>query len=298
MDKKPADYDWVIIWGHAFHKYELRKIAVIGLLFASVFFGVVGYFVYQYVVVTPAQQAHYEAYVESREAPSSNQSPVEVLLEQHFAATGFDRVNSVRALGSYRYGEVVMDFELLAKQPGLYKQVLRLNGRRIEIGYDGDAFWLQQNHPIVDESDPALMRLNQLLALLECSIPAIAWTYEDALANEEPEVLRYYSLEPEAIWRGRRCLVVRNTRLCEWPVYHYLDYETKLEVYRRTTLSLSEGVSKQVELIYSDPLEASDYPLPAGFELWVDSQLYCAVSLDRYEVNRGLAGYLFKQSEE
>lgn len=203
-------------------------------------------------------------------------------------------MNSIRALGTYTSGDIVMQLTQLAKQPRYYKQVLALNGRELHAGFDGHELWFKQNHPIVDESDEPLMRLNRALAMLECSIPAIVWEYENALSNEEPEVLNYFELLPEVEWQGRTCIVVKNTRMLDGPVFHYIDKASKLELYRRASVQISERSLRDVELFFKDPLEDSFYPLPSGFELWVDGQLYCTADFDKVEVNRGLAGYLFR----
>ena len=110
-------------------------------------------------------------------------SELDLFFEDHFAATRYNEVESVRAVGTYRSGEVVMEFTLLAKNPHFYKQSLQYENKLVEAGYDGTALWYRQSHSILDESDEGLLTFNRSLAMLECSIPALTWEYEKGQGN-------------------------------------------------------------------------------------------------------------------
>lgn len=44
-------------------------------------------------------------------------------------------------------------------------------------------------------------------------------------------------------------------------------------------------------------MEGLDYPIPSGFELWVDGRLFCTAEFEKIEINRGLMNYLFQEPE-
>ena len=191
-----------------------------------------------------------------------------------------------------------MDFTLFAKQPRLYKQVLEAHGRKLEAGFDGKDLWYRQNYPLLDTEDEDLLALNRALAILECSIPCIAWEYETAgLVEAREGSTAGLQLLAETEWKGRRCQVVKNLRLLDSPVYHYIDSETGLEVYRRASVNLDARRQKHVELFYQEPIGDWAYPLPSGFELWIDGHLFCTVEFDTVEMNPGLVNFLFELPE-
>ncbi len=298
MDKRPKNYDWVVIWGHTFHKAELVKLACIFGFFFLVALGVAGYLGNYYWQAHKEKLAQTEEEVEAavEEKERRTQDPVRRFIENHFAVTRFNEVNSIRAVGTYTAGDVVLDFTLQGKQPRFYKQTLKANGRKIEAGFDGKELWYRQNYPLLDQEDEGLQQLNRALAMLECSIPCIAWEYEEeGLVEEREQSTASFQLLPETQWNGRPCQVVKNLRMLDTPVYHYIDSETGLELYRRASVTIGERRQKDVELFFKEPMEGLDYPLPSGFELWVDGRLFCTVEFESVEVNRGLMNYLFQE---
>lgn len=295
MAEKPIRSDWVIIMGQSFHKVELLKLCIIFLLGLLLVIGIASFLLYDYLIITEEEAELVEVHEVSKQGPEVEQHPVEYFIEQHFLKTRYNEVNSIRALGTYTAGEVVMDFELLAKQPRYYKQVLKANGRTVEAGFDGHTLWFQQDYPILDEEDKTLLELNKALAMLECAIPCLAWEYENGVTERGSEILSAFEILPETIWNERPCIVVKNTQLLHYPVYHYIDKETGMELYRRALVVVGERRQKEVELFYAEPLEGLKYPIPAGFELFVDGHLFCTAAFDRVEINRGLMSYLFKK---
>ncbi|NQY32226.1 MAG: hypothetical protein HRT56_03540 [Coraliomargarita sp.] len=291
--------DWVVLMGHPFHKLEVLKICAFFLVVTLAFVGVVAFMLFDSATVTRQEQEIVDTHVASKQeaGPDFQQNPVEHFFEQHLIKTKYDEVNSIRALGSYTTGDVEMDFELLVKKPRYYKQVIEKNGRKLEVGFDGSKLWYRQNHPLLDDNDPELVKLNTAIAVLECSIPSLAWEYETRVEEQNPEVLLQIEILPETIWRGRKCLIVRNHRLIDTAVYHYIDRETGLELYRHATVRLGTGGERKVELIYSEPMEGLDYQIPSGFELFVDGNLFCKAQFERVLINHGLMSYLFKEPE-
>jgi hypothetical protein len=49
--------------------------------------------------------------------------------------------------------------------------------------------------------------------------------------------------------------------------------------------------------MYAAPLEGADYPIPAGFELWMDGVLYCTARFDQIDVNVGLPNFMFQERQ-
>lgn len=300
MNKKPISSDWIVIWGQTVHKMELMKLGcVLGLLILTG--GVVAAYLGHYY-----RQAHEEklAKVEQQrettlgERKQSAKEPVQRFIDTHFAKTRYDEVNSIRATGTYTADGVVLDFKLFGKQPRFYKQVIEANGRKIEAGFDGNALWYRQNYPLVDKADEGLRALNRALAMLECAIPCVAWEYEkEGLIEKREESPASFQLLPEADWNGKRCQIVKNLRMLDTPVYHYFDSETGLEVYRRASVTLDARRQRDVEIFYKEPMGDLEYPIPSGFELWVDGRLFCTVQFETMEINRGLMNYLFQEPE-
>lgn len=298
MDKKPKNFDWVVIWGHTFHKAELVKLACIFGFFFLIALGVAGYLGNYYWQAHQSKLAEAEGEIETVIEVKEQMDPVRRFVETHFAKTRFNEVNSIRAVGRYTAGDVELAFTLLGKQPRFYKQVLEFNGRKIEAGFDGQQMWYLQNYPLLDKDDAGLLSLNRALAMLECSIPCIAWEYEEeGLVEERVKSNAGFQLLPDTEWNGKRCQIVKNLRMLDTPVYHYFDAETGLELYRRASVSIDERRQKDVELFFKEPLEGLEYPIPSGFELWVDGRLFCTAEFDTIEVNRGLMNYLFQQPD-
>lgn len=180
-----------------------------------------------------------EVAVEEKELRA--QDPVRLFIENHFAVTRYNEVNSIRAVSTYTAGDVVMDFTLLGKQPRFYKQTLEANERIIEAGFDGKELWYRQNYPLLDQADEGLLKLNRALAMLECSIPCLAWEYEEeGLVEERAQSTAGFQLLPETPWNGKLCQVVKNLRMLDTPVYHYFDTDTGLELYRRASVTIDE----------------------------------------------------------
>ena len=295
MSEKPDGYEWIFVLGYPIPRGEFYKLLLFGLSALSIVIGLVVYFCWGLFF---PQAARDEKVVEAEQEIATEviteviKSELDLFFEDHFAATRYNEVESIRAVGTYTSGEVEMEFTLLAKNPHFYKQSLKYEDRLVEAGYDGEALWYRQSHPILDESDEGLLSFNRSLAMLECSIPALTWEHEQ---GEDSTV--DFQLMPNEMWNQRECLVVRQIGLLDSPIYHYLDKETGLEVYRRSSVKIDERRRKDVELIYAAPLEDAKYLIPAGFELWVDGVLYCTASFEKIDVNPGLPNFLFEAGE-
>lgn len=294
MSEKPDNCEWIFIFGTPIHRIEFYKLLAFALLGGVTLLGVVGYIAWGIASPKSAGEA---ALVEAAQAQAVGRvsaepvAPLEQFFAQHFAATRYNEIESIRATGIYIASTVQMKIVFLAKNPHFYKQTVRYKQTSVEAGYDGSQFWYAQTHPVLDTKDPSLNAMNRALTMMECAIPCLTWEYEkgtEAQAN--------FQLMPDEVWNGRPCRVLKNYGLLESPVYHYLDSGTGLELYRRSSVAVDERHRKDVELFYLPPLADSTYALPGGFELYVDGVLYCTAQFDQIEINRGLPDFLFRQT--
>lgn len=294
--KQPGKSEWIFVFGHPIHRTEFYKLLFFGLSTVVLLCGLVLYFCWGLLFPAPARASAVvaaESAVATEVITEFSKTELDLLFAQHRAATRYEEVKSIRAVGSYTSGEVEMEFTLFAKFPHFYKQSLKfVEGGLVEVGYDGTELWYHQTVAVLDESDAALMALNRSLVILEGSIPALVWASGSAGGSTVE-----FELMPDAEWNGRECRVVRQIGLLEVPVYHYIDTITGMEVYRRCTLAIDGRPPRQVELMYAAPLEGADYPIPAGFELWMDGVLYCTARFDQIDVNVGLPNFMFQERQ-
>lgn len=219
--------------------------------------------------------------------------PLRLFFENYLDQSRFNEVETIRATGVYDVNDIVMDFTFMAKRPRLYLQRLEKGGHLIEFGYDGEEHWFRQSHQVLDRDDPELNALNQTLAILESTVPGLAWDYEIEKPLDGLELLR------DSEWRGFPCYVVKNTKLLGGsPVYHYIDKERMFERYRRASVEIGPNRYKDVELFYDPPLPETGYPIPSGIELLLDGRLYYKVSFDKVYVNQGIANFLFGRPKQ
>jgi hypothetical protein len=281
------------IFGQSFPRGELIKLAVIGLLLASGL-SVAGYFIYKdWAKGQAVKLEQIEAAVELDAAVIQPLSPLEQFHERYRAQSQMGEVQSIRALGRYEVGELVMDLEFLAKRPSHYKQRISYQGHVVEMGSDGEDVWLRQTEPpLMDVSSEGLQSFNESLALLESTIPCISWLFEDEIAAEVLEVM------PDAVWNQYPCTVIKNNSLIpETAVYHYFDKETGFEHYRRAAIRVDERRFRDAELFFSKPMEDA-FGLPSQIELLVDGRVFYKITFDKIWVNQGLPSFLFEKGEE
>lgn len=289
--KSPDDTEpYVFIFGQSFPRSEIIRLCFIaGFTIVMIILMIGGVFLY----------LNSREGVEVREAKFEELAAVKAVdpLRQFYGGylrkTRFDQVDSIRAVGIYDVNEIEMEFTFMAKRPRLYRQKFRKDGNLIEIGYDGEEVWFKQSYDTVDSDDPALMRLNRALAILESTIPCLAWDYD----IEKP--LDGLELMSESLWQGHECYVIKNTKLFDdFPVYHYIDRLIGIERYRRASIEIAPGRFRDAELFYDPPLQGSVYPIPSGMELMLDGRLFYKVNFDTVDVNKGVPTFLFERPKE
>jgi hypothetical protein len=289
MSQPPKKSEWIFILGNPVHRTEFYKLLFFGFLALSVVVGIGLYFAWGslFSVRNVETEIAREEAVEAMETKGLD--PLETFFQQHFAATRYNEIESLRASGTYSSGEVEMKLAFIAKNPHFYRQTLVYKAAKVEAGYNGKKLWYSQSHEIVDDSDTSLSVLNRALTMLECAIPCLSWEYEKGLEGKQS-----FEIMDDEVLDGRECFVIKNLGLLDSPVYHYIDKETGLERYRRCTVKIDERRRKDVELFYLPPLEGSEYPLPSGYELIVDGVLYCTAKFDKIDINQGLPNFLFE----
>lgn len=281
------------IFGQSFPRGELIKLAVI-VLFLLTALSVGGYFIYQdWAESQSTELVQLETAADVEEEVIQPLSLLEQFHERYREQSQMDEVQSIRAIGKYAVGEHVLDILFLAKRPSLYKQRISYQSHVIEIGSDGAEVWLRQSEPpILDMSSESLQRFNESLALLESTIPSIAWLFEAEAATEALEIM------PDAVWNRQSCTVIKNNSLLpNTSVYHYFDKETGFEHYRRASIQVDERRFKDAELFYSEPLEAA-CGLPSKIEVLVDGRVSYTITFEKILVNQGLPHFLFEKGEE
>ncbi|MGJ8653869.1 MAG: hypothetical protein ACSHX8_11390 [Opitutaceae bacterium] len=284
---------YYFIFGQSFPRGELIKLAVIALLLFSAL-SIGGYFIYKdWAESNDTKLEKLEAAAELEADAPQSLSPLSLFYERYKEQAHMNEVQSIRALGQYEVGEIVMDLEFLAKRPSLYKQRISVQNHVIEFGFDGEDVWFRQTEPpLIDISSESLQRFNKSLALLESTIPCISWLFEDEIAAEVLEIM------PDAVWNRRPCTVIKNNSLIpETAVYHYFDQETGFEHYRRASIKVDERRFKDAELFFSEPLEEA-HGLPSKLELLVDGRVFYKITFDKILVNQGLPNFLFEKGEE
>lgn len=290
--RKPNDIEpYVFIFGQSFPRSEIVRLCVIaGFAILMLTIGA-GYLYLDWREGVEMREAKFEEQQRLEEIAAAQEvDPLRKFFEGYLVQTRFSEVDSIRAVGVYDVNEIVMEFTFMAKRPRLYRQKLRKDDNLIEVGYDGEEVWFQQSHDVVDSSDPSLMKLNRTLAILESTIPCLAWDYD----IEKP--LDGLELMSESEWQGHACYVVKNTKLLdEAPVYHYIDKAMGFERYRRASIEIAPGRFRDVELFYDSPLAGAVYPIPSGIELLLDGRLFYKVNFDTVDVNKGVPTFLFER---
>lgn len=293
--KKLDDIEpYVFIFGQSFPRSEIVRLCVIlGFVIVMTSIGAT----YLYLDWREGVEMREEKFEEQQRleeiAAEQEVDPLRKFFEDYLKQTRFGQVDSIRAVGVYDVNEIVMDFTFMAKRPRLYRQKLRKDDSLVEVGYDGKEVWFEQSHDIVDVSDPSLMRLNRTLAILESTIPCLAWDYDPDNPLEGLELMS------ESEWQGHECFVIKNTNLLDdVPVYHYIDKAMGFELYRRASIEIAPGRFRDVELFYDPPLAGAVYPIPSGIELMLDGRLFYKVSFDSVDVNKGVPSFLFERPEE
>jgi len=297
---KNKNESYVFILGQSFPRVELIKLGFIAFLVVLIPMGG-GVFWFldwrEQQLARPGKLEETSLIEESAVLAKAETDPLEVFFQDYFALTRLDRVDSVRALGAYEAEGLSLDCTFLAKRPRLYRQTFRRDATEIKYGFDGEQVWISQNPEALDGKDSKMLNgkdselttLNRHVVLLESAILCLAWGYGSKVVDPAFECM------PDAVWNGHACYVIKNTGLIKGSaVYHYIDKITGFEWYRRVTVQVAVGRSKDVELLYDLPLDDSEYPLPSGMELRLDGVLRHNVNFTRVQVNMGLASFLFR----
>ncbi|MGJ8638173.1 MAG: hypothetical protein ACSHYA_02165 [Opitutaceae bacterium] len=296
MKKDPSIEAYHIIFGQSFPRRELIKLAVIALIIIAAV-STTAFLIYKdWRETIDAKTEKLEATeiqrVEIKKEAKEELTPIMAFFETYLAQTKMDSVQTIRARGTYKIGDLELDLTLIGKNPNLYRQTLKYEKTTIDFGFDGDEAWLHQSQKVIDTSDEGLMVFNQNLGILETTIPCLGWDYGPN------ELLPHLQLMPDTVWNGIDCILIKNTGLIDdTAVYHYIDKNTGFEHYRRASLNASGNSYKDAEIFFQPPLDDVEYPIPGGIVFHLDGRLYYTVTFDKVSVNAGIANFLFEQPD-
>ena len=104
----------------------------------------------------------------------------------------------------------------MAIRPNLYKLKTKyeLNGKEVQLGYDGQQGWLKHEWP--QKVNLGNIDFYMQVALFESSLMHLAWTYQSELALELG-IKKFLQRLPQERWQGRTCEVIMSCLLYTSP---------------------------------------------------------------------------------
>ena len=297
MSIRPYRKKWFVILGYPFNRMEFIRLCMFSFLCLSFLVGLVLYLYFDFITEDEAEKTLKEQHYESVESGHRfGQDPFELFMNKHLRETGFSKINSLQLIGSLSIGEEVFDFTLYSKRPNLCKVQLKWADGMACSGFDGASAWSFGSDSFVQQFALKAEILDSALSRFLATFLASEWSY----AAPEKEIGRgkrsWLSWEAGVEWQGRDCDQLMNRSFGDGVIYHYFDRQKGLEISREARFSIGGAKLQHVMLYYSKPKE-SGYPLPSGFELWVDGRKLASAQFTHCEVNRGLMDYLFSCPE-
>lgn len=299
MPKKASKGKWIVILGHPLHIGELLKLTGFVLLSLSVVFGILFYFYLDYATESEGEKALREKHYESVETVNrSDKGLFEYFMDEHLSDTGFEEINSLLVNGRFILDGQVFTLMLFAKRPDYCRFQIRWPDGSASSGYDGGSGWSEGGGLLEDlfSIEPQVMdsRLSRFLGILLAG----EWIYSMPEQERERPIEDLLQWESGVEWQDRDCNVLTNRGLGDPAIRHYFDSETGFEVSREIRLPAGDSGGRHVLLHFSGPKEDGGYPLPSGFELWLDGDKLGEAEFSRYEANVGLMSYLFERPIE
>ena len=296
MSTRPCDKKWFVVLGHPIHRTEFFRLCAFTTLAMFFVVGLVLYLYTDFVTEDKEEKELKELHLQSVEAVlQAEEDPFDFFMTEHLSYTGFGEINSLQINGTFQIGKKIFDLSIFSKRPSLSKVQLQRSEATTYSGFDGTNAWSFSVDVFMKQFglDPEI--LNPDLSRFLSTLLAGEWVYSrsvDMLSEGEVSLL---SWEPTVEWQGRECRRLINRGLGSEEVFHYFDTENGLEICREVTIFIG-GASRHILLYYSKPMETG-YPLPSGFELWMDGRLLGKAKFTQCEVNRGLMDYLFARPE-
>jgi hypothetical protein len=295
MSKHTTNTNWVLILGHPFQRSELIKFFVLILSFIILISAVAIFYVKSEIAaredrVEAIQLANLQAEAQSNAA--NDLAKQSEWLEAYLVDGTFREMQSFLVKGSLKFENFEVNLSLSGKQPNRYRQQVERNGRISETGFDGQRIWHLENFTSTEEVDESILEFRKMLSLFQVSFPYLAWFHmENAVPGQESA----FKVIEKTEWEEKTCYVIRNSSLLSEPVYHYIDEQSGLEVYRRISIAFSDGTQKEIEIFYQPPAAEAEYPICQGYKLYVDGDLYAEAEFNKFSFNLGLMDFFFEE---
>jgi hypothetical protein len=137
---------------------------------------------------------------------SAPANTLEHVLERHLEVTGYGACSSFILKGIAKNQDTKVAANLMAIRPYLYKLKTKyeLNGKEVQLGYDGQQGWLKHEWP--QKVNLGNIDFFMQVALFESSLMHLAWTYQSELALKLG-IKKFLQRLPQERWQGRTCEV-------------------------------------------------------------------------------------------
>jgi len=241
--------------------------------------------------VAEATETDAQAALQEEKQFSAPANTLEHVLERHLEVTGYGACSSFILKGIAKNQDTKVAANLMAIRPNLYKLKTKyeLNGKEVQLGYDGQQGWLKHEWP--QEVNLGNIDFFMHVALFESSLMHLAWTYQSELALKLG-IKKFLQRLPQERWQGRTCEVIMSRGLLPITMYHYLDAETYEEVYRKAEI-VNGTKSILVEMKYSGTKKIGDSLAGIHCQLYFDGELHDAMDWAKVRLNPVMLSALF-----
>lgn len=232
----------------------------------------------------------------SETASRSTKDPFVQFMDKHLRQTGFGKINSLQADGRFFMDGQVLDLLLLSKKPDFSRVQLRWADGIAASGHNGQSSWSVGGSQLENIFSIQPELLNASLSRFLAILPAGEWMYSSLGEKDKWAKSDLFEWQSGVQWKGRECNLLTNRYLGDPVIRHYYDPETGLEISREARLVLNGSGERHFQIDFRKPLEEG-YPIPSGFELWVDGRIRGVAEFNSFKANRGILSCLFEVPE-
>lgn len=217
------------------------------------------------------------------------------LLNVHYASLPEAELRSFSFSGRYTSQGAEHKFETYARIDKSFRQTFRLQNKEFSASYYDSQYAEYLEDTKLERELEDVQRVNPYSLALESGTYSLVWAYKaNGLSS-----LRL--LTEDVLVDGVSCRVIESTWLFDFPVKHYIDPETGLEL-RRTTQVVFPNITYLVEisLDYRElgmEASASDSDgryLVNSYTVEVDGTVYSTAEIESFRGNLGLTDWFFK----
>lgn len=199
-----------------------------------------------------------------------------------------EAVNSLRVVGTAREGEQRYDFTLLKKRPNLYRLIIRHEGFRIHMGYDGDDAWRLVVGQGVRDVSP--------ITGSQASRMAVEADFESVLVAPEQTGAELAVVGEEKV-EGRNCYIIAVTRPDLEEMRIYLDKERYREIRVDRTHVTPGGERIESRSYFRAYRQIKDLWVAHHIETWTNGELSSVMEVDKVDFNVGAVESYFRMPE-